>query len=125
VQPILDPNCYVAARLQNTRYEGLVSGAGAGQNLVTMSYVPKRARDEIKYGDLVITSGMSSIYPKGIYVGRIRGIGAKEWETSLDLTIEPIVDFSTLEYVFVITKPEQASSQESSQNSAQTGQAAP
>jgi rod shape-determining protein MreC len=102
VQPIVDPNCYVAARLQSSRYEGLVSGAGAGQDLVTMSYVQKRARDEIKYGDLVITSGMNSIYPKGIYIGRVRSIGAKEWETSLDLSLEPIVDFSTLEYVFVI-----------------------
>jgi len=104
VQPIVDPNCYVAARLQSSRYEGLVSGAGSATEQVTMSYVQKRARDEIKYGDLVITSGMNSIYPKGIYIGRVRSIGAKEWQTSLELTLQPIVDFARLEYVFVVTE---------------------
>lgn len=104
VQPIIDPNCYVAARLLTSRYEGLVSGAGSGRDLVTMSYVQKRARDQIKYGDLVITSGMSSIYPEGIYIGRVSSIGAKEWKPTLDLSIEPIVNFATLEYVFVLTK---------------------
>ena len=104
VQPIVDPNCYVAARLQSSRYEGLVSGAGSATEQVTMNYVQKRARDEIKYGDLVITSGMNSIYPKGIYIGRVRSIGAKEWQTSLELTLQPIVDFARLEYVFVVTQ---------------------
>lgn len=104
VQPIVDPNCYVAARLQATRYEGLVSGTGSATDQVIMNYVQKRARDEIKYGDLVITSGMSSIYPKGIYVGRVRTIVAKEWETSLELTLQPVVDFARLEYVFVLSR---------------------
>lgn len=104
VQPIVDPNCYVAARLQSTRYEGLVNGAGSAAEQVKMSYVQKRARNEIKYGDLVITSGMNSIYPKGIYIGRVRSISAKEWESSLQLTLQPIVDFARLEYVFVVTK---------------------
>lgn len=104
VQPIVDPNCYVAARLQTTRYEGLVSGTGSASDQVIMNYVQKRARDEIKYGDLVITSGMSSIYPKGIYVGRVRSIVAKEWETSLELTLQPVVDFARLEYVFVLIR---------------------
>jgi rod shape-determining protein MreC len=109
VQPIVDPNCYVAARLQNLRYEGLVSGLGSATEQVKMDYVQKRARDEIKYGDLVITSGMNSIYPKGIYIGRVRSIGAKEWQTSLELTLQPIVDFARIEYVFAVTQSGTAS----------------
>ena len=67
-----------------------------------LKYVKKRARTEIRYGDLLITSGMSSIYPEGIYIGRVRTIGAKEYESTLALTVEPIIDFSKLEYVFVL-----------------------
>lgn len=111
VQPIVDPNCYVASRLQKARYEGLVSGSGSASQQVIMSYVPKRARNKIQYGDLVITSGMNSIYPKGIYVGRVRSITAKAWETSLELKLQPIVDFSRLEYVFVLEKSGNASLQ--------------
>ncbi len=105
VLPILDPNCYVGARLQSSRYEGLVNGAGTAEGDLDMSYVPKSARDVIQYGDLVITAGLNSIYPKGIYIGRVRSISAKAWETSLDLRIQPIIDFSRLEYVFVVKKP--------------------
>ncbi|MEW5814918.1 MAG: rod shape-determining protein MreC [Spirochaetota bacterium] len=102
ILPIFDINCYVVARLQATRYDGLVFGQGGTSNYILMKYVKKRARSEIKYGDLVITSGMTSIYPKGIYIGRVRSIGAKEYETSLELELEPIIDFSRLEYVFVL-----------------------
>ncbi len=102
VLPLIDRSCYAAARIQTARYEGLVSGMGRGEETVVMQYVKKRARNEIKYGDLVITSGMRSLYPKGIYIGRVREIEAKEYETSLQLTIETIIDFSRLEYVFVL-----------------------
>jgi len=105
VLPVLDPNCYVGARLQSSRFEGLVNGAGTAEGDLDMSYVPKSARDVIQYGDLVITAGLNSIYPKGIYIGRVRSISAKAWETSLDLRIQPIIDFSRLEYVFVVKKP--------------------
>jgi len=67
-----------------------------------MSYVNKNGKERISYGDIVITSGMKSIFPKGIYIGRVRSISAREYETSLQLEIEPTVDFSRLEYVFIL-----------------------
>ena len=106
IKPIFDRTCYVASRLQNGRYDGLISGSGYENEMLVMQYVKKHARDEIKYGDIVITSGMNSLYPKGIYIGRIRGIRAKEYEPSLELDIEALVDFSTLEYVFVLEEAE-------------------
>lgn len=100
--PIYDRNCFVAARLQNTRYEGLVAGQGNSSGFLKMRYVKKISRTEIGYGDLVITSGMTSIYPRGIYIGRIRNISARDYETSLELELEPIIDFSKLEHVFIL-----------------------
>ena len=102
VMPLHDESCYVAARLQETRYEGLVKGSGNPNKNIIMDYVKKRAKEEIQYGDLVTSSGMQSLYPEGIYIGRVRAMNAREWDSSLELEIEPIIDFSKLEYVFVL-----------------------
>jgi rod shape-determining protein MreC len=84
-----------------SRYEGLVSGAGDGTSLV-MRYVDDRARASIRFGDVVITSGMNSIYPAGIRIGTVDSIQSKAYETTLELTLNPIIDFERLEYVFVV-----------------------
>ena len=102
ILPVFDANCYVTARLQNQRFTGLVQGSGDRFLPLTMSYVPKSARDTISLGDLISSSGQSSIYPKDVYVGRVRGISAKSWEASLTLELSPIIDFSRLEYVFIL-----------------------
>ena len=108
VLPVYDKSFYVASRLQNLRYEGLVNGSGSSKNRIFMNYVNKSGRERITYGDIVITSGMKSIFPKGVYIGRVRSISAREYETSLQLEIEPTVDFSRLEYVFVLKQDEQS-----------------
>ncbi|MCL2481708.1 MAG: rod shape-determining protein MreC [Spirochaetaceae bacterium] len=102
ILPLYDKKFSVSARLQNLRHEGIVNGTGNNSSLITMSYVSKNASDKIGYGDIVITSGLSSIYPSGIYIGRVRSVGAREYEPSLELELEPVIDFSKLEYVFVL-----------------------
>jgi rod shape-determining protein MreC len=42
------------------------------------------------------------LYPAGIHIGRIREMTAKGHEASLELEVEPIVEFSRLEYVFIL-----------------------
>jgi rod shape-determining protein MreC len=72
VLPLYDPQCMVSARVDSTRDEGLVAGQGKDRATVVMNYVKKVARYEIAYGDLVVTSGLGGLYPKGINIGRIR-----------------------------------------------------
>ena len=102
VLPLFDTTCYVPGRVMSARYTGLVSGQGDPLGYLTMTAVPKSARGALKVGDLIVTSGLSTIYPKDVYIGRIREIGAKPWESSLVIEVEPIADFSRLEYVFVL-----------------------
>jgi rod shape-determining protein MreC len=102
IKPILDSSSSVAARLQRSRHDGLVTGGGIGSNRVVMRYVPEGARNEIAYDDRVITSGLSSVFPAGLIIGRVTSIQARSWETSLELYLEPVIDFSRLEYVFVV-----------------------
>jgi rod shape-determining protein MreC len=101
VMPIYDNSCYVAARLLASRYEGLLSGTGTPDGIV-MRYVKKIAKSDIMYDDFIVTSGLNSLYPKGIYIGKVKAIRAKDYDTSLELAVEPVVDFSRLEHVFVL-----------------------
>ena len=103
ILPIYDSTSFVAARFQNTRYEGLVNGLGSNDRDLIMNYVKKTASAEIHNNDLIITSGMESLYPKGIFIGRIKSITSREYNTSLEIEVAPVIDFSRLEYVFVLT----------------------
>jgi rod shape-determining protein MreC len=67
-----------------------------------MKLVPKRARDEINSGDMVISSGIGGVYPAGLNIGRVSSIISREYESSLELELSFAADFSRLEYVFVI-----------------------
>lgn len=104
VMPVYDYNSYVSARFAQSLYEGIVSGQGDSNGPLVMKYIKKRAKDEIQYGDRVVTSGLGGIYPKGIEIGRVSKIIFQEYETSLTVELEPSIDFSRLEYVFVIEK---------------------
>ncbi|WP_010258480.1 rod shape-determining protein MreC [Treponema primitia] len=100
--PVYDLNFYASARLADSRYEGLIEGQGNPETALLMRAIPKRARDEINYGDQIISSGIGGVYPAGIIIGRVSGILYQEYETSMAVELESAVDFSRLEYVFVI-----------------------
>jgi rod shape-determining protein MreC len=102
VMPIFNQQFHVAARVERSRYDGICSGPGENSTLLLMSYVSKAAIRDVQYGDMVLTSGQGSVFPKGIPIGRIRTIRSKGYETSIDLEIDPIIDFSRLEYVLII-----------------------
>lgn len=106
VIPMLDISSYIAARLFDSRYEGLIHGGSSSDGLVSLKYIKKMAWDGLNKGDLVVTSGMNSIYPQGLYIGRIHSYNKVESETSLRIRVNPIIDFSRLEYVFVLAKEE-------------------
>ncbi|MGL1894046.1 MAG: rod shape-determining protein MreC [Spirochaetaceae bacterium] len=102
VLPLLDQSSYIAGRLSSSRYEGLVKGFDSIEGYLKIDYVKKIALGDIGVGDLVETSGMNSLYPKGYYIGRIVEIKRIEYQTSLNITLEPIIDFSKLEFLSVL-----------------------
>jgi len=102
VMPLYDTSLFISARFSSSRYEGLVEGQGDPESALRMRLIPKRARDEINYGDLVVSSGMGGIYPPGLNIGRVSGVSYREYEISMEVELAPLIDFSRLEYVFVI-----------------------
>jgi rod shape-determining protein MreC len=107
VMPLYDERCFVSSRLSESRYEGIVEGRGISEAPLLMRFVRKRARDEINIGDMVVSSGMGGIYPPGINIGRVNRIIFQEDDLSMEVELEPSIDFSRLEYVFVIMQMEE------------------
>jgi rod shape-determining protein MreC len=100
VQLLIDRNAAVAALIERTRAQGMVLGEG-GDTLL-MEYVPGTA--DVKPGDLVVTSGMDAIYPKGFVIGTVENVDRGPG-TFHEITVRPAVDFSRLEEVLVVTTP--------------------
>jgi rod shape-determining protein MreC len=102
VMPIFDINSQVSSRFSVSRFEGIIEGQGGAEIPLLMRFVQRRARDEINIGDIVITSGMGGIFPAGINIGRVGAVNILEYETTLEVEVIPMIDFSRLEYIFVI-----------------------
>jgi rod shape-determining protein MreC len=73
-----------------------------------MDYVAGSA--DVKAGDMVVTSGIDGIYPKGFVIGQIESVrrGAGEYSA---IVIRPAVDFSALEAVLVVLTPPAAAAE--------------
>jgi len=94
---ITDHNSGVDGIVQRTRARGIVEGAlGGGCGL---KFVKRTERLEV--GDLVVTSGMDGIFPKGLPIGRIASIDKRGQSLFQYATVEPTVDFGRLEEVLV------------------------
>ena len=102
VMPLYDSSCFVASRLAESRYEGIVEGQGKVESPLVMRFINKRARDEISIGEMTVSSGMGKIFPPGINIGRVSRINYREDELSMEAELEASIDFSRLEYVFII-----------------------
>jgi rod shape-determining protein MreC len=102
IMPIYDVNSLISSRFSVSRFEGIVEGQGNRERPLLMRYIPKREKDEINIGDMVISSGMGGVFPAGVNIGRVCGINALEYATTLEIELEPVIDFSRLEYVFLI-----------------------
>ncbi|MDR0456643.1 MAG: rod shape-determining protein MreC, partial [Treponema sp.] len=102
VMPLYDSSLLAASRFAASRYEGIVEGQGNPDLPLRMRFIPKRARDMISQGDMVVSSGMGGVYPPDINIGRISSVSSHEYEISMEAELEPLIDFSRLEYVFVI-----------------------
>ncbi len=105
VQLIIDRNAAAGALVERTRDGGLIVGA-AGQPPLALEMVSQLA--DIKVGDLVVSSGIDGIYPKGYAIGWIETLEkGKESGRGLYWTVavRPAIDFNSLEEVLVVLVP--------------------
>ena len=104
VQLIVDPDSFVAGRLDVSRQTGLLSGEGAGD--LQMSLVEPTV--EVAPDEHVITAGYriagvaESLYPPNVLIGTVSRVLDEDSATEKFLTVRPAVDFSSLSLVLVV-----------------------
>jgi rod shape-determining protein MreC len=95
---ITDVNSAVPAMIENSRVKGIVKGRGDGN--LTLEYV--RSDEDVKVGDVVVTSGLAGIFPKGINIGTIRSIKRVEHKMFAEIMLRPSVKIGRIEEIFGI-----------------------
>jgi rod shape-determining protein MreC len=103
IQTILDPSTSAGCRVTRTGEISLAEGDISLVNggLLKMTYISKQ--QPILDGDIIETSGLGEIYPRGIPIGRVKEIKISEINSSQYATIMPIVNFSDIYEVLIIT----------------------
>ena len=100
VQLLIDRNAAAGALIERSRAQGVV--VGAGDELLRLEYVSEIA--DVAVGDVVVTSGIDGIFPKGFTIGRIEVID-RSGGAYRRITVRPAVDFSRLEEVLLVLTP--------------------
>jgi len=99
VQLITDQISAVNIILKNSKTEAILTGSITGSLSLGMI-----SHDVIiEPNDVVLTSGLGGDYPPNILIGQVVSISNPEDELFQSASIQPIVDFSHVEYVLVIT----------------------
>ena len=100
VQLLIDRNAAAGALIERSRAQGVV--VGAGDERLRLEYVSEVA--DVVVGDVVVSSGIDGIYPKGFIIGVVEAV-EKNGPSFKRITIKPAVDFKALEEVLVVTTP--------------------
>jgi rod shape-determining protein MreC len=99
VQLLIDRNAAAGAIVERSRAQGVVEGTGGSLQL---NYVSGTA--DLQSGDVVSTSGIDGIYPKGFVIGQIESVERAAGAFGA-IVIRPAVNFSSIEAVLVVTTP--------------------
>ena len=76
--------------------------SGKGLNKCVLKYIPYDERVEI--GDIVITSGLDSLFPKGILIGYISKVNKEDTSLFQHIEVVPFKDTAKIEEVVIIQR---------------------
>ena len=103
IQLLIDRNAAAGAIVERSRAQGLI--VGAGDERLRLEYVSELA--DIVPGDIVMTSGIEGVFPKGFAIGQVESV-EKSGSNYKRIVVRPAVDFQMLEEVLVVLTPSAA-----------------
>jgi rod shape-determining protein MreC len=96
---LLHRECAVAARIERTRVDGVLEWEFGNQPTLDLRYVS--SQEDVKVGDLVVTSGLGGIFPPGIRVGTVARVGIEPNGLMKEILVRPAVDLRSVEEILV------------------------
>lgn len=98
---ITDSRSAVDAILQETRVRCIV--VGQNKNTAIIRYLPIDAK--VKIGDLLISSGLGEVFPKGLPIGKVSSIEIGDNRLFVKAELIPLADIESVEEVLVMMPP--------------------
>lgn len=100
VIPIINPRVKVSCRIAKNDYYGSLLWEGKNAQFANLKEIPQHV--VLAPRDTIITSGFSSIFPEGIFVGTIEEVNSDKYNNFYDIKVRLAVNFQTISYVNII-----------------------
>jgi rod shape-determining protein MreC len=105
----LQGNAYgVSVYIERSRVAGILRWAGSG----IWTIVGLSTGEDVRVGDLVLTTGAGSVFPQNVRVGVVTKVTGQHEANQGWCLVRPFVRFESLEEVFVVTQPSRATDAE-------------
>ena len=95
---ITDINSSVDALVQRTRSRGIVEGKGS--SLCELSFIS--SADDVAVGDLVVTTGLCGVFPKGLSIGTVSRVEKNNLGLFHYVEVQPSINLNKLEEVSIL-----------------------
>jgi rod shape-determining protein MreC len=111
VQLLTDEESAASAIDLRTGAAGIVRHARGTRETLVLDRV--RKEDVVRRGHEIVTAGwrsgsLSSLYPKGIPIGKVTSVGQTDTDLFQQVQVDPYVDFGSLDAVLVLVPTERA-----------------
>lgn len=101
VMLLTDSNSSIDILVQRTRARARVRGQGGDHHFgLDVEYLARTA--DVEPGDILITSGLGRVFPKGLVVGEVASVERRAFGLYQQALVQPSVDFSRIESVMVV-----------------------
>jgi rod shape-determining protein MreC len=97
---LIDGQAAVDGVVQRSRARGIVRGAREDG----LSFQFTAREGDVELGDLIITSGLGGVYPKGLRIGEVTEVSPSDATMLQTARVRPAVDFGRLEQIFVMLR---------------------
>lgn len=95
---LTDSHTALPAMVQRSRVRGIVEGAGSA--FCKLKYLKRR--DDVKQGDIIITSGFQFLSFKGFPIGQVMTVKKTKYGLTQNVLVKPFVNPSQLEEVLIV-----------------------
>ena len=95
---ITDRNAVVDSVVQRSRARGILHGFT--KDACLLKYLKRT--DDVAVGDLIVTSGLDNIFPKGFPIGVVTEVEKDDYGFEQTVKVQPVVNSNNLEEVFVV-----------------------
>ena len=102
VMPLLNGRSRISCRLRGTGYYGHLRWDGRHPLYVLLDDIPRHAH--VRVGEIVETSGFSSVFLPGIFIGKVARVENSEDGLSFQLRVQLGTDFANMQDVFVVAQ---------------------